>query len=109
MGGAVAYLVVRQSPGFFSGVSFVSPMCKIADNLLPPQWVIDLFKLIAGPAGTATPIGLLPIAPARGDLRYFTYKSAYKRALFTLSRAAYGRRPRLATVRELLVRNTEWQ
>ena len=107
MGGAVAFKIVGRSPGFFCGVSFVSPMCKIADNLLPPQWVIDIFRFISGPKGTATTIGRLPVAPARGDLRFLTYKSAEKRALLTLSRAAYGRRPRLATVRELMVRTVK--
>jgi hypothetical protein len=84
----VAYSIIKAHPDLYSGVVFVCPMCKIADNMLPPQWIIDLFKKLAGPTGSTTLFGFLPISPARGDMKLLTFKLAHKRALFT--RCPYG-------------------
>ena len=69
MGGAAAFSTFQRNPSLFSGVVFVSPMCKISDDMLPPKWVIDLLYFILGPRGTCSLLGRLPIAPSKGDLR----------------------------------------
>jgi alpha-beta hydrolase superfamily lysophospholipase len=103
MGGAVAFCVYRKMPELFSGVNFICPMAKIADDMLPPQWVIDTVRKVAGPKGEASIFGFLPIAPSKGDLKEFSFKLASKRALLTRVPTVFGRKPRIATARELLV------
>jgi hypothetical protein len=103
MGGAVAYCIYNNMPDVFSGVNFMCPMCKISDDMLPAQWVIDMARKVAGPTGEATKIGFLPISPAKGDMRQYTFKLARRRALYTRVPTAFGRNPRLATARELIV------
>ena len=101
MGGAVAYCTYNRNPRVFRGVIFVCPMCKIGEDFLPPQWVIDLFRRLAGPKGTASTLGYLPIAPSQGidiDLSV----RPIKQAMLTAFPVDYARRPRLATARELL-------
>jgi alpha-beta hydrolase superfamily lysophospholipase len=103
MGGAVAYRAYMSKPDLYSGVIFMAPMCKIADDLMPPRWLIEVGKVLAGPTGTASIIGALPISPAKNNLKMLSYKLAEKRALFTRVPTVFGRNPRLATARELLV------
>ena len=103
MGGAVAFCVYKQMPELYAGVNFICPMAKIADDMLPAQWVIDTVRKIAGPKGEASIFGFLPIAPAKGDLREFSFRLACKRALLTRIPTVFGRKPRIATARELIV------
>jgi len=101
MGGAVAYCTYNRNPKLFAGVVFVCPMCKISDDCLPSQWVIDLFRRLAGPKGTAGTFGCLPLAPSQGidiDLSI----RPIKQAMLTAFPIDYVRKPRLATARELL-------
>ena len=102
MGGAVAFTIIKTHPDVYSGVNFVAPMCKIASAMKPPEWVITLGRLVAGPTGTATWLGSLPIGPVNGNLKMLTYKVAGKRALNSRVPSQYARKPRLATGRELL-------
>lgn len=101
MGGAVAYCTYNRNPKLFRGVVFVCPMCKIGDDCLPPQWVIDLFRQLAGPKGTASTLGYLPIAPSQGVQMDWSIRP-HKQALLSSFPLEYGRKPRLATARELL-------
>lgn len=104
MGGAVAFRVYEQLPYIFSGgVIFISPMCKISNAMLPPQWIIDLGTYLAGPTGTSDRLGYFPISPAKGDLKKLSFRLANKRKYITRVPSAFGRNPRLATARELLV------
>ena len=102
MGGAVAYSVYEQIPELIHGVVFVCPMCKISDNMLPPQPVIDVLRWLIGPSGdgNASWLGYLPIAPARG--RMVTHKDKSKLMLASSVPLCFGRNPRLATARELI-------
>lgn len=102
MGGAVAYSIIKAHPDVYSGVNFVAPMCKIVENMMPPQWIIELGRKIAGPTGSATAMGYLPLAPTKGDLKMLTFKLAHKRALCSRVPSIFARKPRLATARELL-------
>jgi acylglycerol lipase len=102
MGGAVAYCTYNRNPKLFRGVVFCCPMCKIGDDCLPSQWVIDLFRKLAGPKGTASTLGYLPIAPSQGVNMDWSIRP-HKQAMLSAFPAEYGRKPRLATARELLV------
>ena len=102
MGGAVAYTIIKAHPDVYSGVNFLAPMCKIGKALQPSEWVITVGRLLAGPTGTATWLGYLPISPVNGNLKMLTYKVAGKRALNSRVPSQFARKPRLATGRELL-------
>jgi acylglycerol lipase len=102
MGGAVAFSIIKSHPEDYRGVIFMAPMCKIGKDMTPPEWVISLARKIAGPTGTATALGFLPIAPAKGDLKMLTFKLPRKRALISRPPSQFARKPRLATARELL-------
>ena len=103
MGGAVSYSVYNTIPELFKGVVFLCPMCKISDNMLPPQPVINVLKWLIGPSGpTASWLGYLPIAPARNSLENVTHRVLEKRHLCSRSPLVFGRNPRLATARELI-------
>jgi len=102
MGGAVAYSVQRQVPELIKGVVFVCPMCKISDNMLPPQSIIDILRWAIGPSGDGNTswLGYLPIAPARDQM--VTHKDPAKLLLASRVPLCFGRNPRLATARELI-------
>lgn len=80
----------------------MSPMCKISDHVLPPNWLLGLLHNVAGPKGTCTLLGHLPIAPSRGNLRDMSFRLKWKRDIVTKSPTCFVRNPRLATARELL-------
>jgi alpha-beta hydrolase superfamily lysophospholipase len=103
MGGAVAYSIVRDHPNTYAGVVFQCPMCKISDDMLPPNWVIQVFQAIMGPSGTVGTLGFLPVAPTKGNLAQLAFKLKHKMDLVSRSPANFRRNPRLATARELLV------
>jgi hypothetical protein len=100
----VAYFNYNANPSMWSGVVFVCPMCKISDSMLPPKWVLDFFLVVLGESGTVNLIGLLPIAPTKGNMHDLAFKLMEKRIICTKSPFSFGRNPRLATARELVVR-----
>lgn len=103
MGGAVAFSTYNRIPDVFRGVLFVCPMCKISDNMLPPQFVIDVLRWLIGPSSSQISLlGFLPIAPAKNDLDDVTYRVREKHELASRAPLNFGRNPRLATARELI-------
>jgi alpha-beta hydrolase superfamily lysophospholipase len=102
MGGAVAYCTYNRMPKLFQGVVFVCPMCKICDDMLPPQPVIRALQWLIGPSGTTSFLGFLPIAPARNQISNLSHKIPEKRDLAARVPTNYNRNPRLATARELI-------
>mmetsp|Transcript_16973 Transcript_16973/g.35633 ORF Transcript_16973/g.35633 Transcript_16973/m.35633 type:complete len:438 (-) Transcript_16973:2005-3318(-) len=103
MGGAVAFSTYERNPKMWNGVIFVAPMVKIADDVLPSKWVIDAFRLVVGPSGTSSFLARLPIAPSSGSFDDFCFKEIEKRELVNQSPYSFGgRKPRLATARELM-------
>jgi alpha-beta hydrolase superfamily lysophospholipase len=102
MGGAVAYCVYEQLPTLFRGVVLVCPMCKISDDMLPPQFVIDILRWLIGPTGTTSLLGFLPIAPSNNDLADVIHRVPEKGILNHQPPLNFGRHPRLATARELI-------
>jgi alpha-beta hydrolase superfamily lysophospholipase len=102
MGGAVSYCVYNRIPTIFKGVVFVCPMCKISDEMLPPQYVIDFLKWLIGPSGTTSFLGFLPIAPSKNDLGDLTHRIKEKGLRSARCPLGFDRNPRLATARELI-------
>jgi len=102
MGGAVAYSVYNRVPDIFKGVVFLCPMCKISDDMLPPEFVIDVMKWMTGPTGKTSWIGYLPIAPAKNELRNLTHRVPEKGQALSRCPTSFCRNPRLATARELV-------
>jgi len=100
--GAVAYSIYNRIPDLFRGVVFVCPMCKIGDDMLPPQWIIDLLQWLIGPTGTTSFLGFLPIAPAKNDVGNVSYRIEKKREVVSRCPTSFCRNPRLATARELI-------
>ena len=100
--GAVAFCTYNRNPSLYRGVVFICPMCKIADDMLPPAWVIDFLMWCIGKKGTTSFLGYLPIAPARSSLENTTHKIPEKRHLVARCPTYLVRNPRLATARELI-------
>ena len=71
--------------------------------------MIEGFRALVGPSGTATLFSILPLAPASGSFNEFCFREKEKRELTNNAPYAYGgRKPRLATARELMVRNVTY-
>lgn len=102
MGGAVAYDTYNRLSKLFRGVVFVCPMCKISDDMLPPQFVIDVLRWLIGPTGTTSMLGFLPIAPAKNNLGDLVHRVKEKGELSHRCPLNFARNPRLATARELI-------
>jgi acylglycerol lipase len=102
MGGAVAYCTYNRIPNTFRGVVFVCPMCKISDDMLPPQWVVNTLIWLIGPSGSTSFLGYLPIAPAKRNVGEVANKLEEKRIVNGRAPLNYERNPRLATARELI-------
>ncbi|KAL7520644.1 hypothetical protein ACHAWX_005361 [Stephanocyclus meneghinianus] len=102
MGGAAVFDLMNRNRSSYEGVIFVCPMCKVLNT--PPGWVVNIFEYIVGAPGSVNSFSVMPIAPSKGDLSFLSFKDKNKRALATSVPTAYCRKPRLATARELLVR-----
>lgn len=95
MGGAVALKVSFLRPNAFQGAVLAAPMVKIADEMKPPQCVIDLMVRLSRryPTPALTPV------PDVLDLAFkLPERLAWARACPTMGRS----KPRLATGRECL-------
>lgn len=102
MGGAVSYCVYKRVPDLFRGVIFVCPMCKISDDMLPPDYVVDFLKRIIGPSGTTNLLSYLPIAPSKNNLDDLVNRVKEKGVQNSRCPLLFDRNPRLATARELI-------
>jgi len=100
MGGAVAYDIIKQYPEQYAGVLFAAPMVKI--SIAPPKIVVDLFYKIVGDPGTVSPLTIMPLAPSKGSIPDLSFKDKEKMRLALSAPTKYGRKPRLATARELM-------
>lgn len=101
MGGAVAYCSYNLNPDVYTGVVFVSPMCKICEEILPPDAVLRTLFWFAGPTGTTNFLGILPIVPIPSQALTLSHKVPEKRDMARRIPTNYARNPRLATAREI--------
>eukprot|EP00956_Cyclotella_meneghiniana_P016467 scaffold25997_cov68-Cyclotella_meneghiniana.AAC.4 len=100
MGGAIVYDLMNRNRSSYEGVIFASPMCKVLNT--PPDWVVKFFEMLVGKPGTVNSFNLMPFAPTKGSFPELSFKDKHKMALATSVPTSFGRKPRLATARELL-------
>lgn len=101
LGGAVAFDIMHQHRSEYEGVIFAAPMIDIL--VKPPKAVVDFFLKVVGDSGTLNALSVLPLAPSKGDIPDLSFKDKEKMRLATSAPHKYGRKPRLATARELLL------
>ncbi|KAJ0771002.1 putative 2-acylglycerol O-acyltransferase [Helianthus annuus] len=95
MGGAVAIKVHLKQPEFWNGAVLVAPMCKIADDVVPP-WAVKTFLI-----GVAKVLPKYKLVPQK-DLGDMAFRDPKKKPLTSYNVIAYKDRPRLGTAMELL-------
>lgn len=95
MGGAVALKVHLKQPDFWNGAVLVAPMCKIADDVVPP-WAVKQFLV-----GMAKVLPTYKLVPQK-DLADMAFREPNKKLLTDYNIIAYKDRPRLGTAMELL-------
>ncbi|KAG8050889.1 hypothetical protein GUJ93_ZPchr0009g1715 [Zizania palustris] len=95
MGGAVALLLHRARPDYWSGAILVAPMCKIAEEMRPHPVVVSVLKAMTRVIPT------WPVVPT-SDVIELAYRTQTKRDEIRRNRLCYKGRPRLKTAYELL-------
>ncbi|XP_073148889.1 caffeoylshikimate esterase isoform X2 [Henckelia pumila] len=95
MGGAVALKVHLKQPDSWSGAVLVAPMCKIADDMVPP-WLVT--QILIGVSKLLPKQKLVP----QKDLAEMAFQDARKREQAAYNVIAYRHKPRLGTAVELL-------
>lgn len=96
MGGAVALLIHRKQPGYWSGAVLVAPMCKLADDVKPHPLVISILNKLSYVIPT------WKIVPTQ-DIISLAFKDPQKRQEIRTNPYAYQGKPRLKTGYELLM------
>ncbi|XP_073294441.1 caffeoylshikimate esterase-like isoform X1 [Primulina huaijiensis] len=95
MGGAVALKVHLKQHDLWSGAVLVAPMCKIADDMVPP-WLVT--QILIGVSKLLPKQKLVP----QKDLTEMAFQDVRKREQATYNVIAYKHKPRLGTAVELL-------
>lgn len=95
MGGAVALLLHRARPSYWTGAVLVAPMCKIAEEMRPHPVVVSLLKAMTSIVPTWR------IVPT-SDVIDAAYRTQEKRDEIRGNPYCYKGKPRLKTAYELL-------
>ncbi|KAG6392624.1 hypothetical protein SASPL_146848 [Salvia splendens] len=95
MGGAVALKVHLKQADAWNGAVLAAPMCKLADEMVPP-WPLD--QILIGLAKLFPKQKLVP----QKDLAELAFKDVKKRQQTAYNVVAYKHKPRLRTAVELL-------
>ncbi|KAI4346879.1 hypothetical protein L6164_007742 [Bauhinia variegata] len=95
MGGAVALKIHLKQPKAWDGAVLVAPMCKIADDMVPP-WIVA--QILIGVANLLPKTKLVP----QKDLAEAAFRELKKREQTAYNVIAYKDRPRLRTAVEML-------
>ncbi|XXG65227.1 hypothetical protein AAC387_Pa05g2983 [Persea americana] len=95
MGGAVALKVHLKQPQDWDGVVLVAPMCKIAEDVIPPAPVLKLLTLSSKVLPEAK---LFP----QKDLAVLAFRDSMKRKMAYYNVISYSDQMRLKTAVELL-------
>ncbi|XP_059670583.1 caffeoylshikimate esterase isoform X2 [Cornus florida] len=95
MGGAVALKVHLKEPNSWNGAILVAPMCKIADDMVPP-WLLT--QILIGIAQFLPKQKLVP----QKDFADMAFRDLNKRKLAAYNVIAYRHKPRLQTAVQLL-------
>ncbi|KAL5763546.1 hypothetical protein ACOSP7_019810 [Xanthoceras sorbifolium] len=95
MGGAVTLKVHLKEPREWDGVILVAPMCKIAEEMIPPPPVLKVLSFMSNVMPKAK---LFP----QKDLAALAFRDIRKREMAVYNVICYGDRTRLRTGVELL-------
>nr|DAD35363.1 TPA_asm: hypothetical protein HUJ06_006003 [Nelumbo nucifera] len=95
MGGAVALKVHLKQPKAWNGAILLAPMCKIAEDMVPP-WLVK--QILIGVAKILPKEKLVP----QKDMAEMAFRDLNKRKLTSYNVIAYKDKPRLGTAVELL-------
>lgn len=95
MGGAVALKVHMKQPKAWDGAVLVAPMCKIADDMVPPRFLKEIL------IGVAKLLPKQKLVPQK-DLAEAAFRVLKYRELTAYNVIAYKHKPRLRTAVELL-------
>ncbi|XP_057951364.1 caffeoylshikimate esterase-like [Malania oleifera] len=95
MGGAVALKVHLRQPTAWNGAILIAPMCKIAEDMVPP-WLVK--QMLIGIAKFFPKAKLVP----HKDIAEMGFKDLKKRILTPYNVISYKDKPRLGTAVELL-------
>ncbi|XP_019428655.1 PREDICTED: caffeoylshikimate esterase-like isoform X3 [Lupinus angustifolius] len=95
MGGAVVLKMHLKQPKAWDGAILVAPMCKIADDMVPPKW---LTKILIGMASVLPKNKLVP----QKDLAEAAFREPKKKDQAAYNVIAYKDKPRLLTALEML-------
>ncbi|KAG9453841.1 hypothetical protein H6P81_006745 [Aristolochia fimbriata] len=95
MGGAVALLLHRKKPNYWDGAILVAPMCKIAEEMRPHPFVINVLTKLSKVIPT------WKIVPTQ-DIIDIAIKDPEKREEMRSNPYCYKGKPRLKTAQELL-------
>lgn len=95
MGGAVVLKVHFKQPNAWDGAVLVAPMCKIADDIVPP-WLVT--QILIGVAKFLPKQKLVP----EKDLAEAAFREPKKREQTAYNVIAYRHKPRLGTALEML-------
>ncbi|CAL0299132.1 unnamed protein product [Lupinus luteus] len=95
MGGAVVLKMHLKQPNAWDGAILVAPMCKIADDMVPPKW---LTKILIGMASVLPKHKLVP----QKDLAEAAFREPKKKDQAAYNVIAYKDKPRLLTALEML-------
>ncbi|XP_010453765.1 PREDICTED: caffeoylshikimate esterase isoform X1 [Camelina sativa] len=94
MGGAVSLKIHLKQPNAWTGAVLVAPMCKIADDLVPPP---VLKQILIGLANVLPRHKLVP----QKDLAEAAFRDARKREMTPYNVICYSGKPRLRTAVEM--------
>ncbi|XP_018445351.1 caffeoylshikimate esterase [Raphanus sativus] len=95
MGGAVSLKIHFKQPNAWTGAVLVAPMCKIADDMVPPP---VLKQILIGLANVLPKHKLVP----QKDLAEASFRDVRKRKLTPYNVVCYSGKPRLRTAVEML-------
>lgn len=95
MGGAVLLKVHLKQPKAWNGAILVAPMCKIADDMVPPKFIT---KILIGLSNVLPKHKLVP----NKDLAEAAFRELKKREQAAYNVIAYKDKPRLRTAVEML-------
>ncbi|XP_002521224.2 caffeoylshikimate esterase [Ricinus communis] len=95
MGGAVTLKLHLKQPNAWNGAILVAPMCKIADDMLPPMLVKQFL------IGVANVLPTKKLVPQK-DLAEAAFRDSKKREMTSYNVIAYKDKPRLKTALEML-------
>ncbi|KAJ0243614.1 Alpha/beta-Hydrolases superfamily protein [Hirschfeldia incana] len=95
MGGAVSLKIHFKQPNAWTGAVLVAPMCKIADDMVPPP---VLKQILIGLASVLPKHKLVP----QKDLAEASFRDVRKREMTPYNVICYSGKPRLRTAVEML-------